>query len=257
MSETSQTREAGRMAPSDRDETDFDHEPVNGLPGAPPAGERILWQGSPCWRALAWRAFGVRLAVLYFATVAVWRTVALWSEGAGVEAMAEGLLKLAPFVVGVLAILGLIAWVSARATVYTLTSKRLAMRIGVVTTVTINLPYRWIGSASLAKHRDGVGDIALALAGRDRLSYLLLWPHARPWHLRKAQPALRAIRDAGTVAEVLARALRADQVARAGNADETCSPETAGTGPGPATEVRDVRQSAGGRAAGPGLIPAE
>jgi hypothetical protein len=41
------------------------------------------------------------------------------------------------------------------------------------------------GLAGLKLHRGGTGDIPLALAGTDRVSYLALWPHARSWRLRK------------------------------------------------------------------------
>lgn len=32
---------------------DFAVEPIPGLPELPPEGEHILWQGAPCWHALA------------------------------------------------------------------------------------------------------------------------------------------------------------------------------------------------------------
>ena len=59
--------------------------------------------------------------------------------------------------------------------------------------------------------RTGVGtsgDIALELKGADRIGYLHLWPHARPWHVGKPQPSLRCLRDAAAVGEVLQRAWR-------------------------------------------------
>ncbi len=46
---------------------DFAFEPIRGLPEMPPEGERILWQGSPDWRALAWRVFHIREVTFYFA----------------------------------------------------------------------------------------------------------------------------------------------------------------------------------------------
>ena len=49
--------------------TEYENEPVRGLPGVPPPGERILWQGSPDWRTLARTAFHTRLIAGYFAVL--------------------------------------------------------------------------------------------------------------------------------------------------------------------------------------------
>lgn len=193
---------------------DFQTEPVPGLPERPPEGERILWQGAPSWRALAWRAFGVRLVVLYFGLIALWRLGDQAASGVAPGEIAIGLGVLALVGLAAAAMLGLMAWIAARATIYTITNRRVAMRIGVAMTVTLNLPFRWIGSASLRTFRGGTGDLPLALTGETRLAYLMLWPHARPWRLGRAEPALRAIPDAKRVAGILADALCADEVRR-------------------------------------------
>ena len=39
------------------------------------------------------------------------------------------------------------------------------------------------------------------------MSYLLLWPHIRPWRLRAPEPMLSSIPDAAKVAAKLAEAL--------------------------------------------------
>ena len=57
--------------------------------------------------------------------------------------------------------------------------------------------------------RDGTGTIALDTLGTTRISHLIAWPHVRPWHLAKTQPALRAIPDAKSVAQMLADAAEA------------------------------------------------
>ena len=41
----------------------------------------------------------------------------------------------------------------------------------------------------------------------DHIAYVHLWPHARPWHVRRTQPMLRALPDARLVASVLSAAL--------------------------------------------------
>ena len=44
------------------------------------------------------------------------------------------------------------------------------------------------------------------MLGDTRLSYLVCWPHVRPWYVSKTQPALRCIPDAAKVAQLLAEA---------------------------------------------------
>jgi hypothetical protein len=221
---------------------EFDTEPVRGLPESPPEDERILWQGAPAWRPLAWRAFGVRLVVLYFAAMAAWRAADMWAGGAAAGEIAAGVLSLLAMGAAAVGVLALMAFVTARNTVYTITTRRVAMRIGVALTVTLNLPFRWIGTAALRTNRDGSGTIALALLGEDRLAYLMLWPHARPWKMARAQPALREIPNAGAVAELLARALRE---AQAEPGAEVAPPAGA-----PARGRPEARPE-------PGLVPAE
>jgi hypothetical protein len=91
-----------------------------------------------------------------------------------------------------------------------------------------NLPFRRIRSAGLRLNADGSGDIPLALAEGDKLSYVVLWPHARPWRLSNPEPMLRGLRDAKQVAEILARALSDDMQTRA----PVAPAEAAGTASG-------------------------
>ena len=58
-----------------------------------------------------------------------------------------------------------LAWFTARTTVYTVTSKRVVMRLGIVLTVSFNLPFKQIASADVRVLKDGFGDITLALQG--------------------------------------------------------------------------------------------
>jgi hypothetical protein len=109
----------------------------------------------------------------------------------------------------VCALLVVIAIVQARATMYTITNRRVAMRIGAALTVTLNLPFTQIKNADLDLRKSGTGTIALDLLGDTRLSYLVCWPHVRPWVMRHTQPALRCIPDARHVAGLLAEAAEA------------------------------------------------
>ena len=61
--------------------TEYENEPIPGLPGVPPPGETILWQGSPDRRSLARTAFHTRLVAGYFALLAAWALVSTLSDG--------------------------------------------------------------------------------------------------------------------------------------------------------------------------------
>lgn len=187
---------------------DFQIEPVRGLPERPPQGERILWQGAPSWRALALDAFKLHWVAGYFVVITLWRCV----DVAMAAGLAQGVARAAPLLLlGAIAcgLIALMAHVQAATTVYTVTNRRIAMRIGAALTVTLNLPYKWIGSVDLASRRNGTGTIALQLMGPTRLSYLVCWPHVRPWRTARTEPALRAIPDAEKVARLIAEAAEA------------------------------------------------
>ncbi len=52
--------------------SEYEIEPIPGLPGDLPPGERILWQGKPDWRMLARTAFHTRIVAGYFVLLSVW-----------------------------------------------------------------------------------------------------------------------------------------------------------------------------------------
>lgn len=179
--------------------------PEAGLPEKLPEGETILWQGRPDGWALTRDALNLNWVLGYFALIALWRAVSLTDQ----LTFAQGLLAALPLMViglGVAAVLLLIGIIQARATTYTITDKRIVMRIGAALTLTLNLPYSQVLSADLQQHRKGRGTIALALKERTKIGFLICWPHARPWHFRDPQPALRCIPDADRVARILAEA---------------------------------------------------
>jgi Bacterial PH domain len=147
----------------------------------------------------------------YFGALLAWRAGSALLAGDSIAQAAIAVAWLAPLALLALAILALMAWLTARTTVYTITDRRVVMRVGIVLSVTFNLPFRLIQSAGVLRHADGTGDIALALGGEDRISYLHLWPHARPWHVARPQPMLRCVPDVVGVAAVLSRAVVASQ----------------------------------------------
>lgn len=188
---------------------EHDAEPIPGLPDRLPAGERMLWQGSPAWWPLAKSAFHVRAVAVYFALLAAWRVVSVHADGAGVaDALMAALIALALGAAAV-GLLGLIAWLMARTTLYTLTSRRLIFRIGVAFPMTVNLPFKVIDAASLKAGAADAGDIALEVRADQRLSYLIMWPYVRPWRFARPQATLRALPRAAQVAAHLSAALAA------------------------------------------------
>jgi hypothetical protein len=175
-----------------------------GLPDHLPDGERLIWQGKPDWKRLAINAFHVRKVAVYFAVIiAAQGGLRLANGASGAEAL-ENVPGLIGLGIAACAILTLLAYVSAKTTQYTLTSKRALMKVGIALPVIINLPYRQIDGVSFAQTGQGGGTIVFKTGGETRLAYLLLWPHAKPWHLSKPQPAFRDIPDVEAVASRLA-----------------------------------------------------
>lgn len=188
---------------------EHDDETLPGLPSALPAGERLLWRGAPDWRILAGRSFHLRKLAAYFGVLAAWRFASvLGDDGSLMDAAASALVTL-PLAALALGLIALLCWLAATNTVYTLTDRRIVMRVGIVLTVTFNLPLRRIETARLHPLPGrGAGDIALLLNAEDRIGYIHLWPHARPWHFNRPEPMLRALPDAASVAVLLADALQ-------------------------------------------------
>lgn len=180
--------------------TEYDHEPIRGLPGDLPAGESILWQGSPEWRTFARSALHTRWISAYFAALALLGLASGKLVGAAAAVVGGAITQ---------GLLALFAVLVARTTVYTITNRRVVLRIGIALNKCVNLPLAMIGSADLRPQAGGHGDIALNIVGRHRLGFAMLWPHARPWRLAQPSPMLRALPDAQAAASVLARACAA------------------------------------------------
>lgn len=188
---------------------EHEDEPVPGLPENLPEGEHILWQGTPGWAGIARRALHVRGIALYFVALAVLRGTFMAAEGVGTaEAAMGGALMLVVGAVPVLLLLGF-AQLSQRTALYTITNRRVVMRVGVALPMTINLPLALIESAGVTRHSDGTGDITLRLARPHRVAWLAVWPHARTSRVQHPEPMLRALPDAEAAAQILARALAA------------------------------------------------
>jgi hypothetical protein len=186
---------------------DFDFDAAPGLPTKLPKGETLLWQGAPDWRSLAVRVFHIRKLAFYFSALVVWTVGSALANGAE-----DGLLIAFWPVPAALAAMGtmvVLAWLTARSTIYSITTQRLVIRFGVALPMTINLPFKVIGSAALKDHGGGTGDISIETLGSDNIAYLVLWPHVRPWQIAKVQPTLRCVPEAGRIARLLSNALAA------------------------------------------------
>jgi len=187
---------------------DFDFDPVRGLPEVLPAGERMLWQGSPRWQDMALHAFHVRKVAVYFAVITLSVVVLRLADGATLLDALKPVLWYLPLTLVAVGLLSGLAWASAKTTIYTITTKRIVLRIGIALPMSLNVPFSLIENAGLRTYASGAGDIPVELKGDDRVAWLILWPHARPFHLKNPQPMLRAVPQAETVAKLLADALQ-------------------------------------------------
>lgn len=185
--------------------SEHEFEPVRGLPERLPEGERMLWQGSPSFGALALRAFHVRKVAVYFAVLMAWRAVAEFLGGGSIADAAGAALGLLPLAAAGIGLLALLAWFTARETVFTITDRRVVLRFGIALPIALNVPFRVIESAALRQHADGTGDLPLRLADGQRIAYLVNWPYVRGG--RRTQPMLRGVPEAQRVAGLLAEAL--------------------------------------------------
>jgi hypothetical protein len=153
--------------------------------------------------------FHVRLVAAYFALLFAGRVISSgfdhepWSA-----ALASASHLLVPFGAAMALLVGL-ALLYSRTTRYSVTSRRVLLQFGAVLPMTLNIPLAQVASAAVKTYRDGCGELPLAVSSEQRLAFLLLWPHVRPWHLTQVEPMLRCVPDAHGVADVLAQALRA------------------------------------------------
>lgn len=194
---------------------EHDGEAEPGIPAALPASERVLWRGQPDWKVLARGKFHLLKLAVYFAAILIGSVFVKLTNGATISetlAAVSGYTLLAGVALGLVAAF---AWATARATIFTLTNRRLVIRCGIALPLSMNLPFTKIDSAGVRDLGDGFGNIALTPSRDSRASYVLLWPYVRPWRLSRVQPMLRAIPDAAYVAEQLGKALEADTIERA------------------------------------------
>ena len=188
-------------------EGEFAVEPIEGLPEHLPKGEVILWQGRANWLQRTIEPLNLRWIIGYFGLLATWRfltVIEYMPLGTAISAIIP-FLFIAAFTGLLLCIVG---YAQAKATLYTITNKRVVMRIGAALTITLNLPFTKIDNAAVAKKRRGFGNIAFETSGSTKFSYFVLWPHARSWHFGKPQPTLKCIPEIEKVSSILGEAAK-------------------------------------------------
>ncbi len=203
---------------------EHEFEPEYGLPEKLPQDERILWQGSPDTGLVFKHVFHARGLAIYFALILLARAGQQYADsGSAAQALAAAVWLAPIFGLGLL-LFWAMAYLVAKTTVYTLTSRRVAMRIGIVLNLTLNLPLSRMQAALVrpltkrSTDEDGPGEIALILHAEDKVAYPHLWPHARPWHFANPQPMFRALPAVKGLGQLLTQAWQANQPVSAGEA---------------------------------------
>ncbi len=210
-----------------------------GLPQRLPEGERLLWQGSPQATTLMRRAFHIGMLAAYFALIVAWSAATVASHGGDAHTVAVATLHRIGLAAVPLALIALYAWAIKLTTVYTITTRRVVISFGIALPMSFNIPFTKIAAANLRLHPAGAGDIALQLLPTEQMSYLVLWPHARPWRMARAEPMLRGIAGAQEACEILAKALAED----AQQPHSVAAAQARAARPAPTTARRPAQQA--------------
>ena len=204
---------------------EYELEEQYGLPEKLPSSERIEWQGSPSTWKVAKNIFYIRPVIAYFAFITLYRIF----EGVQSELSAKAIVVSGLWMLALsLTCIGLVyclAYMTATTTVYTITNRRVVMRIGIALTKTFNLPFKAIVSADMHQEKDGYGDIPLKISADTKIAFVHLWPHTRPYVYSHPQPMIRCVKDVKVVSEILTKAwceenqVQANTVARESHAE--------------------------------------
>tara|TARA_Y100001968_G_scaffold251674_1_gene236893 strand:- start:146 stop:1354 length:1209 start_codon:yes stop_codon:yes gene_type:complete len=183
--------------------------PHPGLPGRLPENEHVIWQGVPHWRNFARNVFYSRIVVAYFGIVMLVLMGISILDGGDWREAAKAAIPVIFFALITIGILSILAWIGARATIYTVTNRRVVMRIGAAFSKSVDIPFKVIESVQLKSSPAGLGNISIKLKVGNSIPYFFIWPHARPWRFRDAEPMLRAVDDVEAIAKILVEQLEA------------------------------------------------
>jgi hypothetical protein len=170
------------------------------------ADDHIIWQGRPAWLQFAQQVLHVRWVAAYVAVLLACCILAGAQQG-GMSTALDSTMRFGGLALFAMAMLLGLAWGLCRTTTYSLTTTHLVIEYGLALAKTITIPYTKITGASYRAYADGTGDIVLTLAQMKGASYPLMWPHVRPWTMKRPEPMLRAVANGGRVANIVARVL--------------------------------------------------
>ena len=184
--------------------TEYEDEPVEGLPDFLPEGETMVWQGRPTVAAMARRVFFIPHLALYFGLLIAGHTVYRLMEGVSAAQVVGTFVWQAGLAATVLVLLAWLARSYAASVLYTLTSERLVIRSGVALPMMVNIPIEQITAADMRVYRDGTGDIVLTPVADRKLHWVLLWPNVSAWYSRPIRPLLRGLAEPHRAADAFA-----------------------------------------------------
>ena len=184
--------------------TEYEDEPVEGLPDFLPEGETMVWQGRPTVAAMARRVFFIPHLALYFGLLIAGHTVYRLMEGVSAAQVMGTFVWQAGLAATVLVLLAWLARSYAASVMYTLTSERLVIRSGVALPMMVNIPIEQITAADMRVYRDGTGDIVLTPVADRKLHWVLLWPNVSAWYSRPIRPLLRGLAEPHRAADAFA-----------------------------------------------------
>jgi len=176
-----------------------------------PAGERVLWSGSPDQRAVA-RNFLYERWVLAFVALsfAVGVGDALQNGGVDSNRRLVGVSALSAILMCVAIVsIRFFAWRIAKTSKYVITDKRVFFDIGMVLRADANIPYSSVEGVNLLRHSDGSADLVVSLTGVQEIPWLLLYPHMTWGGSRRGRPTFRALPHPQLAADAVVGALRA------------------------------------------------
>jgi len=201
------------MNPNLHSSPEHEFEAQLGLPEKLPKGEFILWQGAPDFKAVTLRVFHMRALLIYFGILLAYRLFSGIYDGDAIASLGMSMLWMTLLSATCLGLVAYFAHLICSTTLYTLTDRRIVMRIGIVLNMTFNLPLSKIQSAGLNVGENGIGDIPLKLDSTSKIALFHLWPHAKPGAWANPEPMLRCIPDSQKVASLLSDAwAKANQV---------------------------------------------
>jgi len=189
---------------------DYELEAQYGLPEKLPEGESVLWQGRPDFWQTAKEIFYIRPVIAYFiflVLVRIYDGISLNHSLKMIIISTSWMIVLSLLSVGMLAAL---AYFTVTSTAYTLTNRRLVMRIGIAMQMSFNLPYQEITSADIKIKKGGFGNIPIKINQHTKIAYFHLWPHVRPFQFNHPEPMLRNIPNVEYVSTLLTTAWAAE-----------------------------------------------